>query len=45
MFIPDGQIFKVSGAAFPAMQAERLAAHQLLPSAFITIHYQPIILL
>jgi hypothetical protein len=43
MFIPDGQIFKVSGVAFPAMQAEQLAAHQLLPSAFITVHHQPTI--
>jgi hypothetical protein len=37
MFIRDGQIFNESGAAFPAMQAEQLAAHQLLPSAIITI--------
>jgi hypothetical protein len=43
MFIPGGQIFKVSGALFPAMQAEQLVANQLLPSAISTISYHPTI--
>jgi hypothetical protein len=43
MSTPDGQIFNVSGAAFPAMKAEQLDAHQLLPSALITIRHQPTI--